>query len=138
MIPSMWDAQNRKSHRDAEWINWSELERRPARWLRAVVVLADGSRFSSQHTRGGCQAFITAVPGDLMLPSDLCGHQAPVEHRYIHAGKPVIHVKTNAFKNVYKTEIKCTKVASLDGAGASGQGPPLWAAEMVKAEQLGQ
>lgn len=100
-------------------------------WLR-TVVLAEGSGCSSQHTRGSYQPSITPVPGALMPPSELCGHQVPVVHRYIHASKTVIHTKINTSKNVYRTKIKCTKVASLDRADAAGQGPPLWTAEMVK------
>ena len=45
-------------------------------WLKALVTLGRGSGFGSSDPHGGSQPSVTPIPGDLMLSSDLRGHQA--------------------------------------------------------------
>lgn len=42
-----------------------------------------GPRFNSPHPHGSSQLQVTSVPGDLMTPSGLCGHQACARCRHI-------------------------------------------------------
>ena len=54
-----------------------------------------GPKFNSQQLHGGSKPSVTPAPGDLMLSSDLVGHQAHTQYTYIHAGKT--HIKINKY-----------------------------------------
>lgn len=50
-----------------------------------------GARSSAQHPHGSSsQPPIIPVPGNSMLPSDLCKHQACMRYTYIHTGKAFV------------------------------------------------
>ena len=61
-----------------------------AQWLMALVALAEGLGFGSQHPHGGSQPSLSPVPGNPILSSDLLGYQAYVQYTYIHTGKTLI------------------------------------------------
>jgi hypothetical protein len=50
-------------------------------------------RFCSQYPHGGSQPPFTTVPGYLMPPSGLLGHQSCTWYIYMHADKKVRHIK---------------------------------------------
>jgi hypothetical protein len=57
-----------------------------------VALAEDLAWILSTHIHDGSQPFITPVPRDLMLSSDLQGYQAYIWYTYIHAGKTFIHL----------------------------------------------
>lgn len=61
--------------------------------VNSIAYSSGGTGFSSQHTHGSSQTFITLVVGELMLASSLSEHQACNKCTDIHSGKIHIHIK---------------------------------------------
>ena len=67
-------------------------------WRNSLVVKSIGCssrepRFKSKHQHGSQQPSVALVPGNLMLSSILCGHQAHKRCTDILAGKTAIYIK---------------------------------------------